>query len=92
MHAASEYINRESNRRSMITVTDVHIGQREKRVIIFVSVFPETETRAACDFLNRKRSEFREYLKKNTRLRSLPIVEFLPSPQLGGIVEESHKP
>ena len=87
VQAASEFINRESNRNSMITVTNVETRNRSKHVTVFVSVFPEKETRAACDFLNRKRNEFREYLKKHTRFHPLPIVTFLPSPVVGGVIE-----
>lgn len=86
--AASEFINRESNRRSMITVTQVHFDARRKRADIFVSVFPEKDTHAATDFLNRQRSEFREYLKKHTRLHVLPRVMFLADPVIGGTIEE----
>lgn len=86
--AASEFINRESNRRSMITVTNVEMDPRGSRANIFVSVFPETETQAATEFLNRQRNEFRMYIKKHVSLRSLPRVTFLADPVIGGTIEE----
>ena len=89
MHAVSEFINRESNRQSMITVTNVSMGERNRRATVFVSVFPEAKTQAACEFLNRKRSDLREYLKKHTKLSVLPHVTFLPSPTKGGVEEET---
>jgi len=85
--AASEFINRESNRRSMITVTKVLLDKRGRRVDIFVSVFPEKDTHAATDFLNRQRSEFREYLKKHVRLHTIPTITFLADPVIGGTIE-----
>lgn len=86
--AASEFINRESNRRSMITVTKVALERRGAHADIFVSVFPEKDTHAATDFLNRNRDEFRDYLKKHTRLARLPRVAFHADPVIGGTIEE----
>lgn len=85
--AASEFINRESNRRSMITVTNVALDRRGVEANIFVSVFPESGTHAATDFLNRNRDEFRDYLKKHTRLARLPRVAFHADPVIGGTIE-----
>lgn len=85
---ASEFINRESNRSSMITVTGVQYDSRSKRTQIFVSVYPEKNTRAAVEFLNRQRDEFRAYLKKNSKLAALPRTMFLPDPVVGGTIEE----
>ncbi len=85
--AASEFINLESNRRSMITVTKVTVDRRGGRAYVFVSVLPEKDTHAATDFLNRQRDEFRQYLKKNTRLHMLPRIIFMADPVIGGTIE-----
>lgn len=85
---ASEFINRESNRSSMITVTGVNYDARTRRTEIFVSVYPEKNTRAAVEFLNRQRDEFRSYLKKNSKLAALPRTVFLADPVIGGTIEE----
>jgi len=85
--AASEFINRESNRRSMITVTKVEVHARGSLVDIFVSVFPETGTHAATDFLNRNRDEFKQYLKKHVSLKNIPRVRFHADPVIGGTIE-----
>lgn len=90
-HAASEFINKVSNRRSMITVTSVRLDKKRVRADIFVSVYPEGETHAATDFLNRQRTEFRDYLKKHIRMRSIPKVAFLADPVIGGTIEEVDK-
>lgn len=86
--AASEFINRESNRSSMITVTGVALDRRGGQANIFVSVFPEKNTHAATDFLNRQTDAFHMYLKKHTRLARLPRVRFLADPVIGGTIEE----
>lgn len=73
---ASEFLSRESNRTSLITVTEVRMQDRERNAIVLFTVFPETETAAALAFAKRKRSEFREYVKKNIRIKTIPRVDF----------------
>lgn len=85
--AASEFINRESNRRSMITVTGAALDRRGAEADIFVSVFPESGTHAATDFLNRNRDEFKRYLKQHLSLRIIPRVRFLADPVVGGTIK-----
>lgn len=88
---ASEFINRESNRRSMITVTNVTYDRRSRRTNIFVSVYPEKDTRAAVEFLNRQRDEFRAYLKQHSTLSGLPRTIFLADPVIGGTITPIEK-
>lgn len=73
---AANFINRESSRQSMITVTYADLSPNLKKSTIYLSVFPESEEAVALDFLRRKRSEFREYAKLNSRLRVLPVFDF----------------
>ena len=85
--AAAEFINRESNRRSLITVTHVELRDRGKNARIFISVFPPEQTAAAIDFLSRQKDEFRTYLRQQIRSRTLPACSFLPDPNMGSIQE-----
>lgn len=81
--AAAEFVSRESNRTSLITVTRVVLDERRgKGAEIYVSVFPIEQTHAATDFLNRKRNDFREFIKKRIRLKGIPRVTFLAEPNL----------
>ncbi len=73
---ASEFLSRESNRTSLITVTDVKMKDRERNADILVTILPEAQADIALAFLKRKRSDFREHLKKNTRIRTIPRVDF----------------
>jgi len=70
------FIEAESNRQSMITVTNVDPSPDFKSATIFVTVFPEHTETAALDFLRRQRSEARNYLKKHTRLARIPFLDF----------------
>jgi len=79
-HAAAEFINRESNRKSLITVTRAVFRENDRTVNVFISVLPEKETGAAVDFLSRQRDSFLEVLRKKIRTRELPYVYFLADP------------
>ena len=84
--AAAEFINRESNRRSLVTVTAADLPD-EKHARIFISVFPQKDTRAAMDFLSRRHGEFMVFLKKSVKLHVVPQVFFLPDPSMGSVAE-----
>ena len=79
-HAAAEFINRESNRKSLVTVTRAVFRENDKTVNVFISVLPDNETGAAVDFLSRQRDSFLEFLRKKIRTRELPYVYFLADP------------
>lgn len=70
------FIEENSNRQSMITITNVHLTSDFKKVTLFVTVFPEQSENAGLDFLKRQRSDARDYLKKHSRLARLPFIDF----------------
>ena len=74
--SASKFIQEESNRASLITVTNLMLSKDFKKVSIFVTVLPEDQENKVEDFLKRKRKDFKEYLKKNTRLNRIPFIDF----------------
>jgi ribosome-binding factor A len=76
MQHASEFLERESNRRSLVTVTRADLAPNFKYVTIFLSVLPESEEKPALDFAKRQRSAFRDYLMKHSRLHPVPTVDF----------------
>ncbi|HEY4478625.1 MAG TPA: ribosome-binding factor A [Candidatus Paceibacterota bacterium] len=73
---AGEFVQKESNYTSLITITDVSLAERGKRSSIFFTVLPEEKEEAVLDFLKRKRSDFREYFKTKARMRALPYFDF----------------
>ncbi len=73
---AAEFLSRESNRVSLITVTNVSISKDFKRATVYFTVYPETHETQALHFARRKRSEFKEYLKKRMHSKRIPFVEF----------------
>ncbi|MDO8562140.1 MAG: ribosome-binding factor A [bacterium] len=75
-HLAGDFLARESNRQSLVTVTRADVSHNLKNVTIYFSVLPEKYEEAALNFAKRKRTDFREYLKEHSVLRYLPTIDF----------------
>jgi ribosome-binding factor A len=75
-NAAAEFIQKESNGASLITITDVRLSNDEKYANILFTVLPEDKEDVALEFTKRMRSEFRQYIKNNTKLGRIPTFDF----------------
>lgn len=73
---AAEFISRESNRNSLITVTRMSLADYEDHATIFISVLPETQEKAVMDFLSRQLSDFREFVKSKIQNGKIPVFTF----------------
>jgi ribosome-binding factor A len=76
-HLAAEYINTESNRQSLITVTRAKLTSDERKADIYFTVLPTELEKSVETFLKRKRTEFRDFVKKHTKVRYLPTFDFM---------------
>jgi ribosome-binding factor A len=74
---AAEFLMRESNRQSLITVTGASVAENRKRALVFITVLPESHETAALGLANRKARDFRQFLKERIRLGILPRIEFI---------------
>lgn len=72
---AAEFISKESNRTSLITVTDIELAQRGALARIRFTVMPETEEQNALSFVRRTLSDFREYVHEHSRIARVPYFE-----------------
>jgi ribosome-binding factor A len=72
---ASEWLARESNRTSLITITEVHLEARGSRAKILVTVLPENQEAAVIDFLTRRLSDLRNYISDHARMMRTPFFE-----------------
>jgi len=72
---AAEFFHFKSSNQSLITVNDCRTSPDGRRVDIFISVWPEQARDTALSFTKRKRGELRDYIKKNSRLRSMPHID-----------------
>ncbi|MFM2357987.1 MAG: hypothetical protein RJA61_724 [Candidatus Parcubacteria bacterium] len=73
---AAEFIQTQSGPASLITVTRVLVDDKRKSVQILFTTLPDNKQDMALVFLKRKRSEFIQYLKDNTRMRAIPGINF----------------
>ncbi len=65
-----------SNNSSLLTVTHVELTRDEKCATIFFTVFPVEFEKTALEFAKRKRKEFKEFVKDNSKLGRIPLLDF----------------
>ena len=71
----AQFLERENNRTSLITVTSATCSPDLKRATIFITVLPDTKEKEALLFAKRKRGELREFLKKNMQTKIIPFLD-----------------
>ena len=87
----ARFLVKESSKASLITVTKVELTKDGKYATIFFTVFSlnppkggsgdrrfshEQFEKTALEFAKRKRSEFKEFIKENSRLGRIPQLDF----------------
>lgn len=75
-HLAAEYLQIESNRTSLITVTRAEVLNRGKKVIVYFTVLPDSEEETALKFAQRKQSDFRKFIISRKVVGFAPSIEF----------------
>ena len=74
-HLAAEFFSRESNRQSLITVTDIEVKNKGSQATILITVLPPDQEETAQEFAHRQLSEFREFVKNNSRIMRIPFFD-----------------
>ena len=77
MKAAAAFIERVSNRTSLVTVTGVKTDSKGSRAVISVSILPEEMEATTLDFLKRQRADLRTFIKEHIKLRQAPFIEVM---------------
>ena len=72
---AASFFSRESNRQSLITITDVYVYAHGSRARILMSVLPPTQEEAALNFAHRQLTDFKRYVMDNSRIGHVPFFE-----------------
>lgn len=72
---AANFIETESNKTSLITVTNAEVSPDLRQATIFVTVFPEDKEDFALDFLKRNRAGMRHFIKKRMATAVIPFFE-----------------
>ncbi len=73
---AAKFLQTESSGSSLMTVTNVSLSTDGKRATIFFTVFPEEKEKSALDFTKRKRTDFQNHMREETRLGRIPFFDF----------------
>lgn len=71
----AQFFGRENNKTSLITITACSVSPDMKRATLFMTVFPDAKEHDALEFVKRKRSELREFLKKNMKIKTIPFID-----------------
>jgi len=72
---SAQFLGRENNKTSLITVISCNTSPDLKRATIFITVLPDSKEHDALDFAKRKRGELREFLKKNLNIKTIPFID-----------------
>lgn len=74
---AAEFLERENNRTSLITVISATCSPDLKRATIFITVLPNEKEDMALNFVKRNLGGIRESLKKNLSIKTIPFLDVL---------------
>lgn len=72
---AAEFFSRESNRTSLITITDVEILNKGGKARILMTVLPVHQEAAVIDFAHRQLTDFKKYVQDRSRIGHVPFFE-----------------
>jgi ribosome-binding factor A len=72
---AAQFLGRENNRTSLITVTSCTVSSDLKRATIFITVFPDDKEDNVINFIKRNLGELREFVKKNMSTKIIPFLD-----------------
>jgi len=75
MEKVADFFNHQSNRMSLITVTDCIVSKDGRSATVYISVLPDSQRESALNFAKRKRSEMKEFVMKNTKIGRIPHFE-----------------
>jgi len=73
---SAQFLGKENNRTSLITVTDCNVSSDFKKATIFFTVLPDSKEHDALEFSKRKRSDLRNFLKKNMQIKIITFIDF----------------
>lgn len=73
---AADFLQRESNGTSLITVTDVKITREAKEATVLFTVLPDNKQVEALEFARRQLGDFREFMNKKVKTGRMPFFHF----------------
>lgn len=73
---AADFVQKESNGVSMVTVTDVQVSDQGHKAVVYFTTFPPEKEGVVEDFLKRQRVDFQKYVRERTRIGRVPLFDF----------------
>jgi ribosome-binding factor A len=74
---AATFLETQSNRTSLISVTRVDLLPDGSHLAVYVSVLPEEQEADALNFLKRQRKELKDYIKKHSKIGRIPFIDIV---------------
>lgn len=74
---AAEFLKRESRGTTLITVTGATLSKDLRHANLLVSVYPDDNKTNTLSFLRKKRESLRGYIAAKTKMKFLPVFNFL---------------
>lgn len=71
----ARFVERESNKTALITVTRVELDEKGRTGTIYISVLPESGEASALNFLKRKRIDIKEAIKVGLAIHPIPFID-----------------
>ncbi len=71
------YIEKESNKDALISVTRVTLSDKMNAGIVYVTVLPESKEEAVRFFLTRNGAHIKQYMRKKVPHLKSPFLEFV---------------
>ncbi len=75
-HLAAEFIVREADNSSLITVTGSRLSDSGQHIDILVTVLPEEKEEVVKGFLARHKAGFAEYINERAKIGRTPKFDF----------------
>jgi ribosome-binding factor A len=75
-HLAGDFFARESNQKSLITVTRADLSRDFKNATVYFSVLPQTMEEVTLKTAKRQRTDFRTYVREHSLLHPIPFFDF----------------
>lgn len=72
---AANFIEREAEHTSLITVTRADISPDLKNSTIYISVLPDSQAENALNFCKRKLGDFKRYAKAHLHMKAIPFFD-----------------
>lgn len=72
---SAQFLGRENNKTSLITVTSVSCSPDLKNATILITVLPTSKEESALYFVKRQLGDLREFLKKTMAIKTIPFLE-----------------